>query len=102
QRPEHLPLTGRRPRPTRAVRLERADLLGAERREDLRSRRAAHHPGTHDPARQELHVPLMRLRDLPSVDELTRGLDDPLATPLARTLLDRAREQIRAGDDPGD
>jgi len=44
----------------------------------------------------------MRLRDLPSVDELTRGLDDPLATPLARTLLDRAREQIRAGDDPGD
>jgi L-seryl-tRNA(Ser) seleniumtransferase len=44
----------------------------------------------------------MRLRDLPSVDELTRGLDDPLATPLARTLLDRAREQIRAGGDPGD
>jgi L-seryl-tRNA(Ser) seleniumtransferase len=44
----------------------------------------------------------MRLRDLPSVDELTRGLDDPLATPLARTLLDHAREQIRAGADPGD
>ena len=44
----------------------------------------------------------MRLRDLPSVDELTRGLDDPLATDVARSLLDRAREQIRAGDDPGD
>jgi L-seryl-tRNA(Ser) seleniumtransferase len=44
----------------------------------------------------------MRLRDLPSVDELTRGLDDPLATTLARMLLDRAREQIRAGADPED
>jgi L-seryl-tRNA(Ser) seleniumtransferase len=44
----------------------------------------------------------MRLRDLPSVDELTRGLDDPLATDVARSLLDRAREQIRVGDDPGD
>ena len=44
----------------------------------------------------------MRLRDLPSVDELTRDLDDPLATDVARSLLDRAREQIRAGDDPGD
>jgi L-seryl-tRNA(Ser) seleniumtransferase len=44
----------------------------------------------------------MRLRDLPSVDELTRGLDDPLATTLARMLLDRAREQIRAGADPDD
>jgi L-seryl-tRNA(Ser) seleniumtransferase len=44
----------------------------------------------------------MRLRDLPSVDELTRELDDPLATDAARALLDRAREQIRNGDDPGD
>jgi L-seryl-tRNA(Ser) seleniumtransferase len=44
----------------------------------------------------------MRLRDLPSVDALTRGLDDPLATEIARSLLDRAREQIRAGTDPGD
>jgi L-seryl-tRNA(Ser) seleniumtransferase len=44
----------------------------------------------------------MRLRDLPSVDELTRGLDDPLATAAARSLLDRVREQIRAGDEPGD
>jgi L-seryl-tRNA(Ser) seleniumtransferase len=44
----------------------------------------------------------MRLRDLPSVDALTRGLDDPLATDIARSLLDHAREQIRAGTDPGD
>jgi L-seryl-tRNA(Ser) seleniumtransferase len=44
----------------------------------------------------------MRLRDLPSVDELARGIDDPLATDVARSLLDRAREQIRAGADPGD
>jgi L-seryl-tRNA(Ser) seleniumtransferase len=44
----------------------------------------------------------MRLRDLPSVDALTRGLDDPLATDVARSLLDHAREQIRAGTDPGD
>ncbi|CAN5302267.1 L-seryl-tRNA(Sec) selenium transferase [soil metagenome] len=44
----------------------------------------------------------MRLRDLPSVDELTRGLDDALAVDAARTLLARAREQIREGIDPGD
>lgn len=44
----------------------------------------------------------MRLRDLPSVDELARGLDDPLAIDVARSLLDRAREQVRAGVDPGD
>ncbi|MHB1242808.1 MAG: L-seryl-tRNA(Sec) selenium transferase [Gaiellaceae bacterium] len=44
----------------------------------------------------------MRLRDLPSVDELTRGVDDPLAVGTARALLDRAREEIRAGADPGD
>jgi L-seryl-tRNA(Ser) seleniumtransferase len=44
----------------------------------------------------------MRLRDLPSVDELVRGLEDPLATDVARSLLERAREQIRAGIDPGD
>src|SRR5919206_440130 len=34
----------------------------------------------------------MRLRDLPSVDELTRGVDDPLAVDAARTVLARARE----------
>ena len=44
----------------------------------------------------------MRLRDLPSVDELTRGFDDPLAVESARGLLERAREEIRAGVDPGD
>src|SRR5439155_6826443 len=44
----------------------------------------------------------MELRDLPSVDELTRGLDDPLAVEAARKVLGRAREEIRAGADPGD
>jgi L-seryl-tRNA(Ser) seleniumtransferase len=44
----------------------------------------------------------MRLRDLPSVDELARVTDDPLAVGAARTVLDRARDQIRAGLDPGD
>jgi L-seryl-tRNA(Ser) seleniumtransferase len=44
----------------------------------------------------------MELRDLPSVDELGRGSDDPLAMDAARTVLDRAREEIRAGADPGD
>jgi L-seryl-tRNA(Ser) seleniumtransferase len=44
----------------------------------------------------------MELRDLPSVDELARGADDPLAVTAARTVLDRARERIRAGGDPGD
>ncbi len=44
----------------------------------------------------------MRLRDLPSVDELARGTDDPLAVEAARAALARAREEIRAGVDPGD
>jgi L-seryl-tRNA(Ser) seleniumtransferase len=44
----------------------------------------------------------VELRDLPSVDELARGLDDPLAVDAARTVLDRARAEIRAGADPGD
>src|SRR5438477_4060864 len=44
----------------------------------------------------------MELRDLPSVDELARGSDDPLATDAARAVLARAREEIRAGADPGD
>ena len=43
----------------------------------------------------------MQLRDLPSVDELVRGRDDPLAVEAARSLLARAREEIRAGSDPG-
>jgi L-seryl-tRNA(Ser) seleniumtransferase len=44
----------------------------------------------------------MELRDLPSVDELARGLDDPLAVDAARAVLAQAREEIRAGCDPGD
>src|ERR671927_1282954 len=44
----------------------------------------------------------MQLRDLPSVDELTRGVDDPLAVDAARAVIERAREEIRAGADPGD
>src|SRR4051812_4043460 len=44
----------------------------------------------------------MELRNLPSVDELARGVDDPLAVGAARTVIDRAREEIRAGADPGD
>ena len=43
----------------------------------------------------------MQLRDLPSVDELVRDVDDPLAVPTARAVLDQAREEIRAGADPG-
>ena len=44
----------------------------------------------------------MRLRDLPSVDELARMSGDPLAVDAARNVLARAREEIRAGSDPGD
>ncbi|HZD86731.1 MAG TPA: L-seryl-tRNA(Sec) selenium transferase, partial [Gaiellaceae bacterium] len=44
----------------------------------------------------------MELRDLPSVDELAREVGDPLATDAARAVIERAREEIRAGADPGD
>ena len=44
----------------------------------------------------------MKLRDLPSVDELARASDDPLAVDAARTVLARAREEIQAGAEPGD
>jgi len=44
----------------------------------------------------------VELRDLPSVDELARAVDDPLAVGVARTVIARAREEIRAGSDPGD
>src|SRR5512132_3157685 len=44
----------------------------------------------------------MRLRDLPSVDELARSVDDPLAVDAARTVVERAREEIQAGFEPGD
>jgi L-seryl-tRNA(Ser) seleniumtransferase len=42
------------------------------------------------------------LRDLPSVDALARTSDDPLAVDAARTVIARAREQLRAGTAPGD
>ena len=44
----------------------------------------------------------MKLRDLPSVDELARASDDPLAVEAARRVLARAREEISAGAEPGD
>jgi L-seryl-tRNA(Ser) seleniumtransferase len=44
----------------------------------------------------------MELRDLPSVDELARPTGDPLAVEAAREVLGRARDEIRAGRDPGD
>jgi L-seryl-tRNA(Ser) seleniumtransferase len=49
----------------------------------------------------------VRLRDLPSVDELLRdtrlaGEPRPLALAAARAALERAREEIRAGAEPGD
>ncbi len=49
----------------------------------------------------------MRLRDLPSVGELLRDARlaaEPrtLAIAAAHAALDRAREEIRAGHDPGD
>jgi L-seryl-tRNA(Ser) seleniumtransferase len=49
----------------------------------------------------------MRLRDLPSVDELARderlaGEPAAVAVEAARAALARAREEIRAGHDPGD
>jgi L-seryl-tRNA(Ser) seleniumtransferase len=44
----------------------------------------------------------VELRDLPSVDELARVSGDPLAVDAARTVIERAREQIRGGGDPGD
>jgi len=49
----------------------------------------------------------MRLRDLPSVDrllgdEVLAAAPRPLATEAARTALERAREVIRAGEEPED
>jgi L-seryl-tRNA(Ser) seleniumtransferase len=44
----------------------------------------------------------VQLRDLPSVDELARETDDPLAVEAARAVLERARAEIRAGLEPGD
>ncbi|HST26536.1 MAG TPA: L-seryl-tRNA(Sec) selenium transferase [Gaiellaceae bacterium] len=44
----------------------------------------------------------MELRDLPSVDELAREVGDPLAVDAARAVIEQAREEIRAGREPGD
>jgi L-seryl-tRNA(Ser) seleniumtransferase len=44
----------------------------------------------------------VRLRDLPSVDELARESDDPLAVEAARQVVARARDLIQAGENPGD
>src|SRR5262245_27997175 len=44
----------------------------------------------------------MKPRDLPSVDELARTSDDPLAVDAARRVIDRARVEILAGEEPGD
>jgi L-seryl-tRNA(Ser) seleniumtransferase len=44
----------------------------------------------------------VELRDLPSVDQLARASDDPLAVEAARAVLARARDAIRQGGDPGD
>jgi L-seryl-tRNA(Ser) seleniumtransferase len=44
----------------------------------------------------------VKLRDLPSVDELAREAGDPLAVDVARSVIDRARQEIQAGTDPGD
>jgi L-seryl-tRNA(Ser) seleniumtransferase len=48
------------------------------------------------------YTPCMRLRELPSVDELASSIVDPLAVDAAREVLARAREEIKAGADPGD
>ena len=58
--------------------------------------------GTSSKATSRSSLSHVELRDLPSVDELARGVDDPLAVDAARTVLERAREEIRAGADPGD
>lgn len=44
----------------------------------------------------------VQLRNLPSVDELARESDDPLAVDAARAVVEQARAEIRAGADPGD
>jgi L-seryl-tRNA(Ser) seleniumtransferase len=52
--------------------------------------------------RHRSNLDAVELRDLPSVDELARESDDPLAIDAARAVIDRAREELRAGADPGD
>ena len=64
-------------------------------------------PGVNHAFRPSLHFTAMRLRDLPSVDELLRderlaSEPRPLAVAAARSVLARAREEIQAGAEPGD
>jgi len=54
------------------------------------------------PRRRPAYTQAVELRDLPSVDELARAVPDPLAVEAARAVLASAREEIRAGADPGD
>jgi L-seryl-tRNA(Ser) seleniumtransferase len=44
----------------------------------------------------------VELRDLPSVDELARAVDDPLAVDAARAVLARARQEVAEGGAPHD
>ena len=81
-----------RPRPPRTASAERKPAA-------IRSTRLTH--WQRYPLRR-LYTQFVRLRDLPSVDELVRDIDDPLAVATARAVLERAREEIRAGADPGD
>jgi L-seryl-tRNA(Ser) seleniumtransferase len=62
--------------------------------------------GVNHAFRPSLHFTAMRLRDLPSVDELLRderlaAEPRPLALAAARNALARAREEIQEGADPG-
>ena len=59
-------------------------------------------PARQTPSKAFVHFGQCSSRDLPSVDELARTSDDPLAVEAARVVLARAREEIQAGADPGD
>src|SRR5262249_60869424 len=72
------------------------------RRRAARGRRARASSRTVKQRGRIYRVPAMELRDLPSVDELARESDDPLAVDAARAVIDCAREEIQAGADPGD
>ena len=79
---------------------------GRDRRNGERSEQGNRHPthASHDLQSSRsggFTLIFVQLRDLPSVDELVRDVDDPLAVATARAVLDQAREEIRAGADPG-
>ena len=76
--------------------LHTTDDLDEAVRRDRRLLRGAHRGDGREEGRRAV-----RLRDLPSVDELARTSDDALAVEAARTVLARAREDIQAGADPG-